>query len=59
MNKEVQEFYDANSEQLEQAYEEQLQYMQDSAEHINYMRSSDACFWEFVKEQYYKQLEAV
>lgn len=51
MDKEIVEFYESNAKQLEQAWLEYLDYMQDSAEHINYMRNSETCFWEFVQEQ--------
>lgn len=56
---EIEAFYEKNYDQLEQDYEEMLQYMQDSPEHISYMRNNDDCFLEFVVEQYFKSLEAV
>jgi hypothetical protein len=52
-------YYEKNYEQLEQDYEEMLSYMQDSSEHISYMRNNDDCFFEWVVEQYYKSLETV
>lgn len=56
---EIAAFFAKNYNQLEQDYEEMLQYMQDSPQHISYMRTNNDCFLEWVVEQFYKQTEAV
>lgn len=53
----IEDYFYTNADDLETGYEEHLQYMQDCPTHISYMRNSDACFFEWVAEQYYLEQE--
>jgi len=48
----VEEYYKENFEELEQEWEEYIDFLQDSWEHKKYLRQCEDCFWEWVAEKY-------
>lgn len=45
-------WFERNADRMSEAWEQHLSEMQDSYEHISYLRSSDKCFEEFCEERF-------